>query len=249
MLEVSIRKRFGGNGREWDSESNQREVNRTFALDVEFTAPRGMTILFGPSGSGKSTCLRAVAGILKPDEGRISLDEHIYFDSSSGLNLPVQRRRVGFVFQDYLLFPHLTAEQNVVYGVRAEKGEDTIRAGKMGKFERARELLSLLGIEYAARQYPRELSGGESQRVALARALASDPAIMLLDEPLSAVDVKTRALLLAEIGAVQRRTGIPFMYVTHHTAEAIEIGTHAVVIERGKVVREGDPREVLVFKD
>ncbi len=249
MLEVSIRKKFGVNGREWRGESNEREVNRTFALDVEFTAPRGMTILFGPSGSGKTTCLRAVAGIVKPDEGRISLDERVYFDSGSGVDLPVQQRRVGFVFQDYLLFPHLTAEQNVVYGVRTDKGKDAIRTSKTDKYERAHELLSLLGIEYAARQYPRELSGGESQRVALARALASDPAIMLLDEPLSAVDVKTRALLLAEIGAVQRRTGIPFIYVTHHTAEAIEIGTHAIVIERGKVVREGFPREVLIVKD
>jgi molybdate transport system ATP-binding protein len=249
MLKVSIRKKFRLNGREWRGESEGYGVNRTFGLNVEFTVPRGMTILFGPSGSGKTTCLRAVAGVLRPDEGRISLDEHVYFDSESGIDLPVQQRRVGFVFQDYLLFPHLTAEQNVVYGIRNDKGKDAIRAGKTGKYERARELLALLGIEYAARQYPRHLSGGESQRVALARALASDPAIMLLDEPLSAVDVKTRSHLLEEIGAVQRRTGIPFVYVTHHTAEAIEIGTYAVVIERGRVVREGAPREALIFKD
>jgi molybdate transport system ATP-binding protein len=235
MLHVLIRKRFG-----LVPQDLSEEKNRSFTLDLEFTAPEGVTIIFGPSGSGKTTCLRSIAGIVTPDAGRISLGDRLYFDSTSGVNLPVQQRRVGFMFQDYALFPHLTAEQNVAYGLRDDRG-----ANKGRKRERAHELLSLLGIEYAARQYPRELSGGEGQRVALARALASDPAIMLLDEPLSAVDVKTRALLLAEIATTQRRTGIPFIYVTHHTGEAIEIGNHAVIIDRGKVIRQGCPGEVL----
>src|SRR5262247_3329706 len=246
MLQVSIRKQIGtrrirlGAERQAPSGNNERETGQPFRLDVEFTAPSGVTIIFGHSGSGKTTCLRSIAGIVTPDEGRISLGDRLYFDSSSGVNLPVQQRRVGFVFQDYALFPHLTAEQNVAYGIRDERG-----AGKKRKREEARALLALLGIEYAAQQYPRELSGGESQRVALARALASEPAIMLLDEPLSAVDVKTRAILLAEIVSTQRRTGIPFIYVTHHSGEAIEVGSHAIVIDRGKVVRQGLPIEVL----
>ncbi len=238
MLEVSIKKRLGA--------GSNAEAGRAFMLDVEFSAPSGVTILFGPSGSGKTTCLRAVAGIVTPDEGRISLGERLYFDSASGVNLPIQQRRVGFVFQDYLLFPHLTAEQNVAYGVRA------VRAGgsrsKTSKREYARELLSLLGIEYAARQYPRELSGGESQRVALARALASDPAMVLLDEPLSAVDARTRARLLVEISAMQQRTGIPFLYVTHNVTEAIEIGGRVVVLDEGRVARQGSPQEVTLVQ-
>jgi len=239
MLNVSIRKQFGGAAQVLPQVLPE-EKNRSFILDLEFSAPDGVTIIFGHSGSGKTTCLRSIAGIVTPDEGRISLDDRLYFDSSSGVNLPVQQRRVGFVFQDYALFPHLTAVQNVAYGIRDDR-----TAGKKRKREEARALLALLGIEYAAHQYPRELSGGESQRVALARALASEPAIMLLDEPLSAVDVKTRAILLAEIVSTQRRTGIPFIYVTHHSGEAIEVGSHAIVIDRGKVVRQGLPIDVL----
>ncbi len=230
MLQVSFRKKLGG--------ENDDSRQRLFRLDVEFTAPSGVTILFGPSGSGKTTCLRAIAGIVTPDEGRIILDGNPYFDSGSGVNLPIQGRRVGFVFQDYALFPHLTAEQNVAYGIRKKDS-------KKGKRDRAHELLSLVEIGHAAHQYPRQLSGGESQRVALARALASDPAVMLLDEPLSAVDVQTRARLLAEIATVHRRTGIPFVYVTHNTAEALEIGTHVVFLDRGQVIRQGSPHETM----
>lgn len=229
MLQVSIRKKYGNNG-------------RIFTLDLEFAAPGGVTILFGPSGSGKTTCLRAVAGIVRPDDGRIAVGPRIYFDSAAGTDLAIQERRVGFVFQDYLLFPHLTAEQNVAYGVRSGS------VSKAEKRRRACELLSLLGIEYAANQYPRELSGGESQRVALARALASDPEMVLLDEPLSAVDASTRARLLVEIGATQRKTGIPFLYVTHNVAEAVEIGDHVVVLDQGRAVQQGSPREVMLIE-
>src|SRR5215468_10347517 len=126
MLHVSIRKQIGarrkppGAERDVGSGNRERELGQAFRLDVEFTAPSGVTILFGHSGSGKTTCLRAVAGIVTPDEGRISLDGCFYFDSASGVNLSIQQRRVGFVFQDYALFPHLTAEQNVAYGLRQE---------------------------------------------------------------------------------------------------------------------------------
>src|SRR5262245_57605568 len=141
MLELSIKKRFGANGRRKRGEDLEREADRAFALDVEFTAPAGVTILFGPSGSGKTTCLRSVAGIVTPDEGRIALDGRVYFDSSSGIDLQIQRRRVGFVFQDYLLFPHLTAEQNVAYGIRSEAAGSR----QLERHRRARELLALLG--------------------------------------------------------------------------------------------------------
>jgi molybdate transport system ATP-binding protein len=199
MLQVSIKKRIRI-GSENRNGNQEHELGRGFRLEVDFSAPGGVTIPFGPSGSGKTTLPRAIAGIVIPDEGRISLDDRLYFDSAAGFNLPIQQRQVGFVFQEHILFPHLTAEQNIVYGIRPLKIDGQ---SKVSKRERARELMALLGIAYAARQYPRELSGGESQRVALARALASDPAIILLDEPLSAVDQKTRERLLAEISAIQ----------------------------------------------
>src|SRR5262249_18407841 len=140
MLQVSIRKQIRtsrmrlGAERQAGNGNNGSESGQGFRLDVEFRAPSGVTILFGPSGSGKTTCLRAVAGIVTPDEGRISLDERLYFDSDSGVNLPIQRRRVGFVFQDYVLFPHLTAEQNVADGIRA--GENSGAQSKAAKRER-----------------------------------------------------------------------------------------------------------------
>jgi molybdate transport system ATP-binding protein len=232
MLSVLIKKQLGASDRSGNGATSNK-TERRFILEVEFTVPDGVTILCGPSGAGKTTCLRAIAGIVTPDAGRIALGEQVFFDADGGVNLPMQQRRVGYVFQDYALFPHLTAEQNVVYGVRAEERNNKTKEA------RAHALLDLLGVAYAAQQYPRELSGGEAQRVALARALASDPAIMLLDEPLSAVDVETRARLLPEISALQQKTGIPFLYVTHNTAEASAIGTRAIVLAEGRVRQQG----------
>jgi molybdate transport system ATP-binding protein len=224
MLDVTISKQFASNGR------------AGFALDATFTADQGITVLFGASGSGKTTTLRSIAGMVTPDAGKISLGDSVYFDSAARVNLAMQKRRVGFVFQDYLLFPHLTAAENVAYGAKARQ-------------ERARRqhvdgLLKLLGVDYAAGRRPAELSGGEQQRVALARALASDPAILLLDEPLSAVDVTTRSRLLDEIVEVQQKTAVPFLYVTHSPADAVRIGDELLVMAEGRIVQQGKPPEV-----
>jgi molybdate transport system ATP-binding protein len=224
MLDAHIIKRYGsGSG-------------QNLTIDVHVTAAGGVTVLFGASGAGKTSILRTIAGIIAPDEGRIALDDKVYFDSAAGVSLPMQERRVGFVFQNHVLFPHLTAEQNVLYGIR--------RGSPHSRLEHARELLSMLGIEKTADRYPHQLSGGEQQRIALARALATDPLIMLLDEPLSAVDVATRSHLLEEISSVQRRSGIPFLYVTHNHSEAVRLGDAIIVIDEGKVVQEGIPLEV-----
>jgi molybdate transport system ATP-binding protein len=224
MLNVAIQKQFASNGRPG------------FALDAAFTANQGITVLFGASGSGKTTTLRSIAGMVTPDAGRISLGDSVYFDSAASVNLAMQRRHVGFVFQDYLLFPHLTAAENVAYGAKAE----TDRARR----RHVEEILKLVGVDYAAARRPEELSGGEQQRVALARALASDPAILLLDEPLSAVDVTTRARLLDEIVEVQHKTGIPFLYVTHSPADAVRIGDRMLVMAEGSIVQQGKPLEI-----
>jgi molybdate transport system ATP-binding protein len=211
MLDAHIKKQFGsGNG-------------HTLTIDVRVKAISGVTVLFGSSGAGKTSILRAIAGIITPDEGRITLGEDTYFDSTAGISLPMQQRKVGYVFQNHVLFPHLTAEQNVLYGVRADS--------RHSARERAQELFSTLGIPKTADRYPHHLSGGEQQRVALARALATDPLIMLLDEPLSAVDVATRSRLLEEISATQRRSGIPFLYVTHNHSEAVRLGDTIIVID------------------
>ena len=205
---------------------------------MAFDAAEGITILFGDSGSGKTTTLRVIAGILKPDRGRISVGEEVYFDSTTGENLSIQKRRVGYVFQDYALFPHMTAEQNVAYGIKDHGSPGTLRS------QQARDMLALFKIEHLGGRYPRNMSGGEQQRTALARALASHPAVVLLDEPLSAVDTGTRSRLLDEVILAQERVRIPFIYVTHNVAEASYLGARVVVLRDGKVTSVGRPSEI-----
>ncbi len=225
MFELRIRKSIGSG------------TAHSLTIDVELAVDSGIIVLFGPSGAGKTTILRAIAGVINPDEGKIALDGATFFDSDRGICLSPQERRIGYVFQDSALFPHLSAQQNVAYGLRKPRthGEDA----------RVRELLCLLGIEGVARRYPAELSGGEQQRVALARALASDPRIMLLDEPLSAVDVATRSRLLKEIDTIQQNLQIPFVFVTHNHSEAARIGRFMVLLDNGKVIQSGPPLDIL----
>ena len=225
-MQVAIKKRL------------ESDKSGSFNLDVAFSAHDAITILFGQSGSGKTTTLRAIAGIVTPDTGIISAGSEVFFDSATGKNLSIQERRVGYVFQDYALFPHMTAEQNVAYGIK----DNGVRGAS--KLERAKAMLSLFKIDHVRQRYPQNMSGGEQQRTALARALASDPAVVLLDEPLSAVDAQTRSLLLDEVIMAQERAGIPFIYVTHNTAEAIRLGKQVVVLDQGIVRQIGGPSEV-----
>jgi molybdate transport system ATP-binding protein len=208
----------------------------SFRLDVTLSVQAGITVLFGPSGSGKTTILRSIAGIVVPDDGKIELEGIVYFDAATGTNVPIRKRRVGFVFQDYLLFPHLTAMQNVAYPVRLKTSK--------ARRDRAMELLELLGIAYAAHRRPHQLSGGEQQRITFARALASAPATLLLDEPMSALDSATRLRLLDEVVELQRKSQIPFIYVTHNPADALRIGDSALILNAGHVLQEGKPATV-----
>ena len=226
MLDARIRKRFGNGS--------------ATVIDVHIQTTDGVTVLFGASGAGKTSILRAVAGILVPDEGRITLGETVFFDSASGVDMPMRRRGVGYVFQNHLLFPHMTAEQNTLYGARG----DCRKSART----RVNDLFAMMGIEKTAARRPHELSGGEQQRVALVRALATDPAIMLLDEPFSSVDADTRTRLTEEIANIQERTGIPFLYVTHNHAEALRLGKTLILIDDGKVTRQGVPAEILKMK-
>lgn len=203
-----------------------------FDLDVEFEAPPGVTILFGASGSGKSMTLRAIAGILRPDTGVITIDGDALFDGDRRIDLPIRERRVGYVFQNLALFPHLSVLENVEFGMGGSRGD---------KRGRALAIMESLRIGHTARRKPRDISGGEAQRVALARALSSGPRILLLDEPLSALDEVTKTAIIADLKAINREMRLPIIYVTHSREEAITLGERAVVYEQGRVIATGEP--------
>ncbi|HJX62273.1 MAG TPA: ATP-binding cassette domain-containing protein, partial [Dehalococcoidia bacterium] len=195
MLEVDIRRRLGA-----------------FHLATAFSAADEIAVLFGPSGAGKSLTLQAIAGILRPDKGLVRVNGLTAFDSSAGINLPPQERRIGYVPQGYALFPHLTVAHNVGYGL---SGLDRRR-----RAERVQEMVRLLGLDGLEERRPRELSGGQQQRVALARALVFRPRLLLLDEPFAALDEAIRSTLRQELLDIRRRMAVTIVLVTHDLVEA-----------------------------
>ena len=208
-----------------------------FALEANFTASAGITILFGRSGSGKSTLLNCIAGLMRPDTGRIALDSRTLFDASSGIDLPPAQRAIGFLFQDLALFPHLTVAQNVGYGLAKMRADARRR--------RCAEILEAMRVSALSNRKPSQISGGEKQRVALARSLVTDPAIMLLDEPLAALDAITKSNIISDLREWNSAHGIPVIYVTHSLEEAFAVGESVVVLEAGKIIARGAPMEVL----
>jgi len=208
-----------------------------FRLATRFTAPPGITILFGPSGSGKSSTLAAIAGLLRPDRGQVKVGADAWFDSATKVNIPVHRRGAAMVFQSLALFPHMNALGNVMYGMDRARREDE-------RVERARELLARFGVEHLAERRPKTFSGGEAQRVALARALGMSPRVVLLDEPFSAVDHALRRALCAELRESSARLAVPFIHVTHHLGEARWLGDRVVCFEQGRVVAIKSPEEL-----
>jgi molybdate transport system ATP-binding protein len=205
------------------------------AVELEIGAGECLA-LAGPSGAGKTSVLRVVAGLLRPERGRVVAGATTWLDTESGVDLPPERRRCGYVFQEYALFPHLSAWQNVAYPLRG------IPRG--GRRRRAVELLERFGLGARAEDRPRTLSGGERQRVALARVLARDPGVLLLDEPLSALDARTRAGAARELAAVLRDLEVPALLVTHDFAEAAQLGDRVGVIDAGRIVQEGTPTDL-----
>lgn len=207
-----------------------------FVLNVAFQAEPGITVLFGESGCGKTTMLRSVAGLVRPDSGRIQSDEVIFFDSQKGIDLPVRRRSVGYVFQDLALFPHLTVAGNVEYGL--------FHHSSAARRAKALEMLESFGIGELAQSMPGEISGGQRQRVAIARAMAIEPRVLLLDEPLSALDYATKQSLIGDLRRINRERRIPALYVTHDRVEAAALGEKIVVLNRGSIIATGTPVEV-----
>ena len=205
-----------------------------FVLEAAFETDGPFTVVFGPSGAGKSTLLLAILGALRPSRGTIVVADRVLFDSRRGIDLPTRERRLGIVFQDALLFPHLDARRNAAFGIH---GPDRLR--------RADEMLERVGAAALAPRHPDELSGGERQRIALARALAASPAGVLLDEPFSALDGASREALGGLVIRLQGETGLPFLHVTHDLGEALRLGTSLVVLDAGRVLEVGPPAALL----
>jgi molybdate transport system ATP-binding protein len=209
-----------------------------FTIQAGIQAGQGITVLFGPSGAGKSLTLQCVAGLARPDRGRIISGGRTLFDSDASVDLPPQQRRVGYVPQDYGLFPHLTVAENVAFGL-----EGWPRREARGAVE---EMLALMELSALGARRPGELSGGQQQRVALARALVRRPEVLLLDEPLAALDAPVRAELRQQVQDLQRRFALPTLFVTHDLSEASFIADQIAVFNRGRVLQIGPPHQVLM---
>jgi molybdate transport system ATP-binding protein len=222
VLSIQIRKRFANAGRD-------------FTLDVGFTLAPGITIIFGPSGAGKTTLLDCIAGLTTPDSGKIVVGEDVFFDRET--NLPVQSRKIGYVFQDLALFPHLTVQKNVEYGLAGVR--------KIERQKKSDAILESFRIADLRERKPGEISGGERQRVALARALVTDPCVLLLDEPMAALDGATKSKIIEDLRAWNAAHGIPILYITHNREEVFALGDRVLVLENGRIIADGTPHGVM----
>ncbi|GAB6178733.1 ATP-binding cassette domain-containing protein [Desulfotomaculum defluvii] len=200
-----------------------------FNLELILKADNEIVVLLGPSGSGKTTILQCLAGLLKPSSGSIKVNDKVLFSAEQNINVPTRHRDIGYLFQDYALFPHLTVKENVYYGLKSRRAAADTYLNPM-------ELLESFGVGHLVNRYPRQLSGGEKQRVALARALAIRPKLLLLDEPFSALDKNTRLCLREELKNLHQSWQIPFILVTHDEEEAEYLGDQLIVIEKGKAL-------------
>ena len=225
-LTIQVRKRFSDAGRD-------------FTLEVGFALASGITIIFGASGAGKTTLLDCVAGLTTPDSGKIAVGDHVLFDQARETNLPVQTRRVGYVFQDLALFPHLTVEKNVEFGLAA------LDKHKSERRKKSDAILESFRISHLRERKPGEISGGERQRVALARALVTDPCILLLDEPMAALDAATKSKIIEDLRAWNAAHAIPILYVTHNREEVFALGDRVLVLENGRMIADGTPHGVM----
>ena len=207
----------------------------TFHLDVAFDVPPGVTILFGPSGSGKSTTLGAIAGLVMPDHGRIALGTSVWLDTARRIAVPIEQRRISYVFQSLALFPHMTAARNVAFGIARE-------VPRVRRHCLAMEMLERMRVKHLSDRRPRTFSGGEAQRVALARAFARRPALVLLDEAFSALDRELRRELCLDARQTIKDLGIPAICVTHDRPEAQLLGDRMIALEAGHV--EAQPIDI-----
>jgi len=222
-FEVRIRKHVEGGG-------------RRFELDVTFSTDARRTVIYGPSGAGKSLTLQAIAGLLKPDEGTIYIDGHPVFDSASRIDVPARERRLGYLFQDYALFPQLTVRQNIAFALKRGWRNPSRHDGG----EAVDGWIQAFELDRVAQQRPHQLSGGQRQRTALARALVNGPRALLLDEPFSALDPDLRGRMRAELDTLLERVGVPMLMITHDPEDLARFGDRRVMLRDG-AVREVAP--------
>ena len=226
MIQARILKRFA-----------ERRDSAPFTLDIEFTTAAGVTVLFGPSGAGKTLTLDAVAGFATPDEGRILLDDRIVFDAQSRVFLSPQKRRCGYVFQNYALFPHMTLRQNLAFAAeRLKKG--------LERHRRINEMLERFRLTEVAGRKPHELSGGQKQRCSIARALIGSPAVLLLDEAARGLDPALLSEFYEVLRQVRGEFSTPILLVTHSLEEAFELGEQLIILNEGRIVQSGAPGAV-----
>ena len=224
MIEVDVRKRLG-----------EAQIDASFSLDGP-----GITVLFGRSGAGKTSIVNMIAGLIRPDEGRIRIGDSTMFDSQKRIDIRAHRRRVGYVFQDARLFPHLDVHQNLIYGMRRGPETDADRVGIS-----LDEVGELLGISKLFGRSPAQLSGGEKQRVSIGRALLSNPQVLLLDEPLASLDLPRKNEILPYIADLPRRFRIPLLYVSHSMDEILRLADNVVYLRDGKTLQSGLTEKVL----
>ena len=208
-----------------------------FTLDVEWEIGNELAVIFGPSGSGKSMTLQLIAGLMPPDGGRISAEGKIFFDAEHNISLPPQQRRIGYVFQDLALFPHMSIEDNILYGAKGIE--------KSVRDKRLYDIISIFRLDGIEHKRPGEISGGQKQRVALARALIRKPDVLLLDEPFSSLDTSLRADMRTFLKDIRKEFNLPVILITHDIFEAITLADRVILYEDGKVIIAGKPHEVL----
>ncbi|HNW37874.1 MAG TPA: ABC transporter ATP-binding protein, partial [Methanosarcina vacuolata] len=230
-IKVDLKKQYNDT-----AHSGKKSVKKSFTLDVSFEMENELVVLFGPSGSGKTTLFKCISGITDLDKGKITVENKVYFDKDQKINLPIQKRNLGYVFQNYTLFPHMSVRKNIECGLKGWEKE--------AKEKRVLEMLNLLHIEELETRYPSQLSGGQKQRVALARALAPKPEILLLDEPFSALDLEIRTELAEKIKDLQAKIGIPVLFITHNLEEAFHLADKILILYEGKAQQFGSPEEI-----
>jgi molybdate transport system ATP-binding protein len=216
-----------------DIRKTLRDRGRRFELAARFASDEDFVVMFGPSGSGKSLTLQAVAGLVRPDAGRIAVAGRVLFDAQGGIDLPIRERKVGYLFQDYALFPHLSVEGNVGFALQSLFSWGPSRAAR----RRVAELLDVFELADLAQAMPRDLSGGQRQRVALARAIATEPSLLLLDEPFAALNPLLRARMRAELKRIQDHFRIPVMLITHDHDDVDTFADTLVLFEQGRTDR------------
>jgi molybdate transport system ATP-binding protein len=204
----------------------------TFTLQVDVTCPYPVTAIFGPSGSGKTTLLNLISGLDHPDTGEIILNDTVLYSTSQHINLPPEKRRIGYVFQDDLLFPHLTVRQNLLYGYHLQKSQNQ-------RFE-PQAIIDLLELQLLLTRYPQNLSGGEKQRVALGRAILASPQLLIMDEPLAALDQSLKDRIIPYLRNIRTHLNIPILYVSHSVAEILQLTGQVLVLQKGQVLAHGD---------